>query len=465
MIGVIMILGSRGDLILSRVFRDNLNVRLLADTFRLELIGTKRAERCPVNVIAKVAYMHMRFENMYLVTCTHADASAMAAFQYMIRLLQCFYNYLDDGVTEAAIRKHFVTVQQVIDETMDYGYPQLTEIQLLKTFITLDGLFDEDGDSVAMRKRQAQQITVKATGAIPWRADNIAYTSNEMYLDVLEDINLLLSQTGTILQCEVAGRIVVKCFLSGMPQCSVQINDRQILASAVAAAQAGGSAAAASSSGGGGDGDGSASGGGGARERKEFALDDCSFHQCVKLGSLETERTINFIPPDGEFILMRYRATSSVDPPFRVVNARVQEISRSRFEVAFFLKSLLSYEFAATDVKVTVPTPKNVASVNVRVTQGKAKYDATKNAIVWKIPRVNGAYEMPFSAEVTLLPTTLDSDRTWTRPPIVLSFGIGGLALSGFKVTSLRVEEPKFQYDAKKWVRYISAAGQYQIRI
>ena len=33
MFGLVMILGSRGDIILSRVFRDNLNVRHLADTF------------------------------------------------------------------------------------------------------------------------------------------------------------------------------------------------------------------------------------------------------------------------------------------------------------------------------------------------------------------------------------------------------------------------------------------------
>ena len=88
MIGVVMILGSRGDIILSRTFREGLSVRLLADTFRMDLIGTRRAERCPVNVIGKVAYLHMRFESMYLVLCANQDASAITAFQYTIRLLQ-----------------------------------------------------------------------------------------------------------------------------------------------------------------------------------------------------------------------------------------------------------------------------------------------------------------------------------------------------------------------------------------
>lgn len=35
-------------------------------------------------------------------------------------------------------------------------------------------------------------------------------------------------------------------------------------------------------------------------------IDDCQFHQCVKLGKFDSDRTISFIPPDGEFELMRY---------------------------------------------------------------------------------------------------------------------------------------------------------------
>ena len=39
--------------------------------------------------------------------------------------------------------------------------------------------------------------------------------------------------------------------------------------------------------------------------RAAIAIDDCQFHQCVKLTKFETEHAISFIPPDGEFELMR----------------------------------------------------------------------------------------------------------------------------------------------------------------
>ena len=34
-------------------------------------------------------------------------------------------------------------------------------------------------------------------------------------------------------------------------------------------------------------------------------IDDCTFHRCVRLGKFDAERTITFVPPDGEFELMR----------------------------------------------------------------------------------------------------------------------------------------------------------------
>ena len=42
-----------------------------------------------------------------------------------------------------------------------------------------------------------------------------------------------------------------------------------------------------------------------SRTKSSIAIDDCQFHQCVKLSKFETEHAISFIPPDGEYELMR----------------------------------------------------------------------------------------------------------------------------------------------------------------
>jgi len=44
---------------------------------------------------------------------------------------------------------------------------------------------------------------------------------------------------------------------------------------------------------------------GAASDAADVELDSCQFHQCVKLNKYETDRSISFTPPDGEFELMR----------------------------------------------------------------------------------------------------------------------------------------------------------------
>ena len=77
-------------------------------------------------------------------------------------------------------------------EICDYGYPQKTDTSILKTFITQQGIKTQS------REEQAQ-ITSQVTGQIGWRREGIKYRRNELFLDVLESVNLLMSPQGTLL--------------------------------------------------------------------------------------------------------------------------------------------------------------------------------------------------------------------------------------------------------------------------
>lgn len=44
-------------------------------------------------------------------------------------------------------------------------------------------------------------------------------------------------------------------------------------------------------------------------------MEDVKFHQCVRLSRFESDRTISFIPPDGESELMSYRINTHVSKP------------------------------------------------------------------------------------------------------------------------------------------------------
>jgi AP-2 complex subunit mu-1 len=113
-------------------------------------------------------------------------------------------------------------------------------------------------------------------------------------------------------------------------------------------------------------------------------LDDCHFHQCVKLGTFDSERTINFIPPDGEFELMKYRTTENIILPFKV-RAVVNEIlNQNRVEYKISVRSNYSPKIFAQNIEIRIPTPNNTANTKISVNGGKAKYVGSENCFVWK---------------------------------------------------------------------------------
>lgn len=55
---------------------------------------------------------------------------------------------------------------------------------------------------------------------------------------------------------------------------------------------------------------------------KAVELEDVKFHQCVRLSRFENDRTISFIPPDGESELMSYRLNTAVSRACRQMFAK-----------------------------------------------------------------------------------------------------------------------------------------------
>jgi len=323
----------------------------------------------------------------------------------------------------------------------------------LKMYITTEGVksLDTRGNITA---EDSSKITMQATGALSWRRADIKYRKNEAFVDVIEDVNLLLSANSTVLSASVSGQIVMRAYLSGTPECKFGLNERLTLDAAVDPSldtnkplpslptKRGAKA-------------------GMRGEAGSVTLEDCQFHQCVKLGKFDTDRIISFIPPDGEFELMRYRATENINLPFRV-QAIITETSKTKVSYNISIRSTYNNKLFATNVVLKIPTPLNTASVaGIRVTSGKAKYEPESNAIMWRIARFTGGSEYTFSAEAGLTATTMG--KAWSRPPIGLTFSLLMFTSSGLLVRYLKVFE-KAGYSSVKWVRYMTRAGSYEIR-
>lgn len=242
---------------------------------------------------------------------------------------------------------------------MDFGYPQNSDVGILKTYITQQGVKSQS-------KEETAQITNQVTGQIGWRREGIKYRRNELFLDVLEYVNLLMSPQGQVLSAHVAGKIVMKSYLSGMPECKFGINDKLTIESK-SGKSAGISGVAAS---GGSEPGALGNVGGGSGGKSSIAIDDIQFHQCVKLSKFESDHSISFIPPDGEFELMRYRTTKDINLPFRVIPL-VKETGKGKMEVKVIIKSNFKSTLIGQKIEVRIPTPPNTCGVQLMCIKGK----------------------------------------------------------------------------------------------
>ena len=79
-----------------------------------------------------------------------------------------------------------------------------------------------------------------------------------------------------------------------------------------------------------------------------------------------------------------------------------------------------------------------------------------------RIARFQGQSEFTLSGEAEL--SAMTHKKAWSRPPIAMDFQVLMFTSSGLLVRFLKVFE-KSGYQSVKWVRYMTKAGTYQIRV
>ena len=183
-------------------------------------------------------------------------------------------------------------------------------------------------------------------------------------------------------------------------------------------------------------------------------LEDIKFHQCVRLARFENDRTISFIPPDGQFDLMNYRITTPTKPLIWI-EAHVERPSRSRVEYTVKLKTQFKERSSATGVEIKLPVPADATTPEVKAGMGTVTYAPEQEAMLWKIKSIQGGKEVTMRAKFSLPSVSASDDDgpAQKKPPITVKYEIPYFTVSGVQVRYLKVIE-KSGYQALPWVRY-----------
>ncbi|KAK9895741.1 clathrin adaptor, mu subunit [Cystobasidium minutum MCA 4210] len=248
---------------------------------------------------------HISHNNLSFLVPVRRDCDPSIAFSYLYSLIGVLRQYLGGEVNDTSLKENFDVTLQLLEETFSAPYPVSTDASALQELVPTSSLFSKmlmaglaaatqatssvSGLSSSSNHHQAGFGSSGMSGSMTpsslfssplyWRRSGIKYAQNEIFFDINEEIKAVIDKNGSVINGDVWGRIDCRCKLSGMPDVSISLSNAA-------------------------------------------AIDDPSFHPCVRIGKWTAGKSLSFVPPDGGFELMGYRlSNSSPGSLYRASNA------------------------------------------------------------------------------------------------------------------------------------------------
>jgi len=413
MIQSIFILNQSGDILIEKHYRGLLN-RNLCEFFWDEVSkSSSPSEVLPVITTPKHYLIHIQSNSLYFLGVVNQEVSPLMVLEFLHRTTEIFGQYFEN-VTENVLRENFVTVYQLLDELMDNGIPFTTEPNSLVEIIPTSNIVNKVVGSITGQSRMTGAVGDGSLSNTPWRKTGVRYPTNEIYFDIVEEIDCIIDPNGTTVSNEVSGEVQVVSKLSGMPDLTLVFSNPGI-------------------------------------------LDDVSFHPCVRYQRYEQQKVISFVPPDGTFKLMNYRVKGQLQSPMYVKPQISFNQAGGRVNIMVGTKSVQGK--SVEDVIITIPFPKMVSTVTLSANYGQVQTDDITKICKWMIGKLPKDRTPMLEGSVALAP---GGPIPESNPVISVQFKMTMYTSSGLKVDSLAVHNEG--YKPFKGVRSLTRAGKFHVR-
>ena len=331
---------------------------------------------------------------------------------------------------------------------VDYGWPLTTEQNALKAMIRPPTVMSKLLQTTATVSDELPSGTVSN---MPWRAAGVSYSQNEIYVDICEEVDAIVDASGAIVSCDVSGSIQCQSHLSGIPDLLLTFKDPQL-------------------------------------------IDDCSFHPCVRYARFEKDSVVSFVPPDGNFQLMRYRIKpeqvkslhppvychaqwSYVNPEQSVANGEssssLPATRTGRIVLQAGVTTLSSLIFSAShkgplqveDFAVNIPFPRLTRSTaDFHVNMGSVVYNEAGKVARWNLGKMDATKRATLTCSfvVATPKSSQEQQDSLDIPNLTINWKIPLASVSGIAVSGLSVMGES--YRPYKGVRNITRSGIFQVR-
>jgi len=393
------------------------------------------------------SYLHVNRNGLIFGCATTKNISPCTVIELLSRIAKVFKDYCGT-LSEEAIRKNFILLYELLDEMVDYGYPQLTRTENLKAFVYNEPIVvtpvPNTGKMINPKTASANAVHKPVIGSVNTKGRSVnSNQKNEIFVDILERLNVIFSNNGYVLNSTIDGCIQMKSYLAGSPELRLALNEDLII--------------------------GKGNSGPNGQSYGSVVLDDCSFHDCVNMTEWEHGRILSFYPPDGEFVVLNYRLTGEFRTPFRIFPA-VEETGPRSFEVTLMARAEMDTNHFGANVAIELPLPKCTASATCSLISSancghpSTEFVLAEKKVIWTMKKFPGGSEQTLKVKVTLDKACTSQIRREVGP-VNMNFEIPMFNVSSLNVRYLRIAENMPGYSPYRWVRYVTQSSSYVCRL
>jgi len=441
MITSLFILSLGGEVLIERHLRPSSSGRTAADFFwaqcqsgsesNVNSTSSENYKNIPPILQMGSTYIISSFRDSLIFLCTTAtEHPPLLCIEFLHRLASTFSDYFGTPVDDELIKENFSTVYMLLEEMNDYGNPLTTEPNALQSMIIPPTVLGKIQQVISGTNNVKESLPDGTVSNMPWRRAGVKYAQNEIYVDLVEEIDAIVDVNGQVISSDINGSIQCQSKLSGVPDLTLTFRDPDV-------------------------------------------IDDCSFHPCIRYNRYDNEKVISFVPPDGNFELMRYRVKNMsrvITPPIFCTpqlsfgGEGDGKRGEGRISVLVGLKTVSSLIFPnqkgpmiLEDVVVTVTFPRVVRTANLTANAGSVLYDEATKIAKWQIPKIGGQKNVQLTGSMVV-----KGHRPEECPPIQLEWKIPMASVSGLSVSGLSVVNEA--YKPYKGVRTITKSGKFTVR-
>ena len=361
------------------------------------------------DTIIWINFIYYKRQNLYFVIATLDNSTPNFFIEILEKVMRVIKDHCGD-FTEEAIRKNFVLIYEIIDEMIDFGFPQLSTTEQVKQFVFNEPIVTLKNinpiEEMFNKKVRSNDNSKKSIVLI-----NDAKSKNEIYVDIFEKVTCLFNKNGSIINSGIGGAIKMKSYLKNSPELKIVLSD-------------------------------DVSFGKSSYNAGRTVIDDYNLYQGVQTKELENLRTLYIIPPEGEFILMNYQ-----------------------------IKVQANYSSKTNGGNITIKfnIPKQSQNVHFDLPQQnkniqKVDYIKNQQLCVWKIPKMTGGTENTLNTKITL---QVNKPNQFKKEigPLTMEFEIPNYNISNLQIKELKILSNDKKYNAFRWVRIFTQASSYVARI